>query len=265
MNVLKREIKGSIKILIIWAVVIIIFVASGLYKYTGFDASGMDITVLMDSMPKMVLAVFGFTSFDLNKATGFYGIIFQYIMLMGGFFAAHMGFNTLVKEERDNTTEFLMVRPISRRRIVVEKWTANLFAILVFVAVSFVTSIIGLKLVVPEENLMKVIINLHLALFLVEFFLMNMGLLIASVMKKINKVSSIVMSLVFAFYILGILIDFNDVFQVLRILCPFRYFSVSEIIDGGRLGLIYSVVTIFGGLGCTLVSLPIYEKRDLNV
>lgn len=265
MNVLKREIKGSIKILGIWSVVIIIFVASGLYKYTGFDASGMDITVLMDSMPKMVLAVFGFTSFDLNKATGFYGIIFQYIMLMGGFFAAHMGFNTLVKEERDNTTEFLMVRPISRRRIVIEKWAANLFAILVFVAVSFVTSIIGLKLVVPEENLMKVIINLHLALFLVEFFLMNMALLIATVMKKINKVSSIVMSLVFAFYILGILIDFNDAFQVLRMLCPLRYFSVSEIIDGGRLGLIYSIVTIVVGLGFTLVSLPIYEKRDLNV
>lgn len=265
MNILKREIKGSIKILIIWSVVIIIFVASGLYKYTGFDASGMDITVLMDSMPKMVLAVFGFTSFDLNKATGFYGIIFQYIMLMGGFFAAHIGFNTLVKEERDNTTEFLMVRPISRRRIVIEKWAANLFAILVFVAVSFIVSIVGLKLVVPEENLIKVIINLHLALFLVEFFLMNMGLLIATVMKKINKVSSIVMSLVFEFYILGILIDFNDAFQVLRILCPFRYFSVSEIIDGGRLGLIYSIVTIGVGLGFTLVSLPIYEKRDLNV
>lgn len=85
MNVFKREVKGSVKALFIWAIVIIVFIAAGLYKYTGFDASGMDISVLMDSMPKMVLAVFGLSTFDLNKATGFYGIIFQYIVLMGVF------------------------------------------------------------------------------------------------------------------------------------------------------------------------------------
>ncbi len=265
MNVLKREVKSSIKTLIIWSVVIIVFVAAGLYKYTGLGASGMDISILIESMPKMVLAVFGFTSFDLNKATGFYGIIFQYIMLMGGFFAAHIGFNTLVKEERDNTTEFLMVRPISRRKIVTEKWLANLIEILVFTAVSFIASIIGLKLVVPEENLMKVIINLHLSLFIVQFLLMTIGIIIASVMKKTNKVSSIVMSLVFVFYVLGILIDFNEAFGVLRVLCPFKYFSISEIIDGGSVDLIYSIVTISGGIGLSLASLPIYDKRDLNI
>ena len=134
----------------------------------------MDISVLMDSMPKMVLAVFGFSTFDLNKATGFYGIIFQYIVLMGGCFAAHIGFNTLVKEERDNTTEFLMVKPISRRRILLEKLLANIVEILIFTVVSFIASIIGLKLLVPKESLLNVIVNLHLGLIMVQLLLMTM-------------------------------------------------------------------------------------------
>ncbi len=265
MNVLKREVKGSIKALFIWSVVIIIFIAAGLYKYTGFDASGMDISVLMDSMPKMVLAVFGFSSFDLNKATGFYGIIFQYIVLMGGFFAAHIGFNTLVKEERDNTTEFLMVKPISRRKIVLEKLLANVVEILVFTVVSFGSSIIGLEILVPEENLLSVLINLHLGLIMVQLLLMTMGVFVASMLKKNNKVSSIVMSTVFVFYVIGVLIDFNDAFEVLKIICPFKYFNAAEIIAGESLSLVYSILTLAVGTIFTSISIPIYEKRDLNI
>lgn len=265
MNVLKREIRGSIKSLLIWSAIIIAFIAAGLYKYTGLGASGMDISILIESMPKMVLAIFGFTSFDLNKAMGFYGIIFQYIMLMGGFFAANIGFNTLVKEERDKTTEFLMVRPISRRQIVIEKWIANFIEIIIFIGVSFIASIIGLKFVVPEENLISVLLNLHIALLLILFFIMTMGLLIAAVMKKTSKVSGLVMGLVFMFYMLGILIDFNENFEVLRVLCPLKYFSISGIIDGKSSSIIYYLITIIGGVGLSILSIPVYEKRDLNI
>lgn len=265
MKVFKREVKGSFKALFIWAIVIIVFIAAGLYKYTGFDASGMDISVLMDSMPKMVLAVFGFSSFDLNKATGFYGIIFQYITLMGGFFGAHIGFSTLVKEERDNTTEFLMVKPISRRRILLEKLFANIVEILIFTAVSFIASFIGLKLLVPKENLLNVIVNLHLGLIMVQLILMTMGLFAGAVLKKTDKVSSIIMSTVFVFYVFSVLIDFNSSFEFLRIICPFKYFNAAEIIAGESLSLVYSILVLAVGAIFTSISIPIYEKRDLNI
>ncbi|WP_404988034.1 ABC transporter permease subunit [Clostridium culturomicium] len=265
MNVFKREVKGSVKALFIWAIVIIVFIAAGLYKYTGFDASGMDISVLMDSMPKMVLAVFGLSTFDLNKATGFYGIIFQYIVLMGVFFAAHIGFNTLVKEERDNTTEFLMVKPISRRRILLEKLLANIVEILIFTAVSFIASVNGLKLLIPKENLINVIVNLHLGLIMVQLLLMTMGLFVASILKKTNKVSSIIMSTVFVFYVFSVLIDFNDSFEFLRIICPFKYFNAAEIIGGENLSLVYSIIALVGVIIFTSLSIPSYEKRDLNI
>lgn len=265
MNVFKKEVKGSIKSLVIWSIVIIIFIAAGLYKYTGFDASGMDISVLVDSMPKMVLAVFGFSSFDLNKATGFYGIIFQYIVLMGGFFAAHIGFNTLVKEERDNTTEFLMVKPIPRRKIVLEKLSANVVEILIFTLVSFIASIIGLIILIPEENLLRVIVNLHLGLIIVQVLLMAMGLLIASILKKSNKVSSIVMSTVLVFYVISVLIDFNDSFELLRIICPFKYFNAARIIAGEGLSILYTVIALAVAGIFSVLSISFYEKRDLNV
>lgn len=265
MNVFKREVKGSFKSLVIWSVVIIVFVAAGLYKYTGFDASGMDISVLMDSMPKMVMAVFGMSAFDLNKATGFYGIIYQYILLMGGFFAAYIGFNTLVKEERDNTTEFLMVKPISRRRIVLEKLTANMVQLMIFTIISFLSSVIGLKILIPKEDLLSVLINLHLGMFMVQLILMAMGLMISSVMKNTSKVSSIVMSTVFVFYVISVLIDFNDAFEVLRIVCPFKYFNPAQIIAGDSLSLLYCIISLAGAIVFSSLSIPIYEKRDLNI
>ena len=265
MNVFKKEVKESIKVLFIWSIVIVIFIAAGLYKYTGFEAGGMDISVLMDSMPKMVLAVFGFSNFDLNKATGFYGIIFQYILLMGGFFAAHIGFNTLVKEERDRTTEFLMVKPIFRRKILSQKYLANVVEVGIFTIISFVVSIIGLKLLVPEENLLGVVANLHLALVLVQILLMSMGVFAASILKNASKVSTIVMSLVSLFYISGVLIDFSDRFEILRWICPFKYFNVAEIISGDSLSLVYSGITLVIVIIFIVFSITMYERRDLNV
>lgn len=264
MKVFRRELKSSIKMLLIWVIVIALFIAAGMTKYKGYSAGGMDITALLDKFPPIILAMFGFTGFNLEAVEGFYGIIFQYLVLMAGFFSAHIGCNTILKEERDKTTEFLLVKPISRRKVVFEKWLSNIISLVVFAVAAFIISIVALKAVAPDSNITTIIFKLNLTMFLVEFFIMNIGMFMASALKYSNKMSGYAMYLVFIFYLLAMVIDYNEAFHVMTILCPLRYFNVADIVNGISISFVYYIVSVLGGIILLFSSLHLYNKRDLN-
>src|SRR5665647_2096234 len=108
MNVFIVEMRAHRKGLIIWAFGIIFMVVAGMGKYVALSSSGQSMKEVFSQMPKSMQIIFGIGSFDLSKASGYYGMLFLYLALMATIHAAMLGACLLSKEERDKTAEFLL-------------------------------------------------------------------------------------------------------------------------------------------------------------
>jgi len=100
MNIFIVEMKAHRKGLIIWAFGILFMVAAGMGKYVALSSAGQSMTELFDQMPKSMKAIMGLGTFDLSKASGFYGMLFFYLVLMATIHAVMLGADIISKEER---------------------------------------------------------------------------------------------------------------------------------------------------------------------
>jgi ABC-2 type transport system permease protein len=111
MLIFKRELRAHRKSLILWSAAILLVIVSALGKYSTAVASGQSINALFDQIPEAIKAVLGMGNFDLSTISGFYGMCYLYLALLAAVHAVLLGANIIAKEERDKTTEFLLVKP----------------------------------------------------------------------------------------------------------------------------------------------------------
>ncbi|MFA5881807.1 MAG: ABC transporter permease subunit, partial [Eubacteriales bacterium] len=69
-------------------------------------------------------------------------MLFLYLVVMATIHAAMLGANIIAKEERDKTAEFLLAKPVSRNEIITVKLGAGLTNILIFNAVTLLSSLV---------------------------------------------------------------------------------------------------------------------------
>ncbi len=83
-----------------------------------------------------MLEAFGLTQIpDFTQIDQYFGYVFQFILLVGAFFAALLGSRTYIREESEGTIEFLYSQPITRNNIYFGKLFAALLSLLIFLAV----------------------------------------------------------------------------------------------------------------------------------
>ena len=147
--------------------------------------------ILFAQMPKSMLAIFGIGTFDLSKASGYYGMLFLYLVLMATIHAAMLGADIISKEERDKTAEFLLSKPISRNKIITSKLLAALMNILIFNIITLVSSIIIVGKYSKGEAVSADIVILMGGMFILQLIFMLIGTAIAAVSKNPKTATSI--------------------------------------------------------------------------
>jgi ABC-2 type transport system permease protein len=264
MNIFKREMKANRKALIIWSLGVIFMVLSGMGKYSSLEGTGQSMNALMADMPKSLQAIMGTGSLDISKPIGYYGMLFLYLAVMAAIHASMLGANIIAKEERDKTIEFLLVKPISRSRMMTSKLLAVLVNIIIFNLVTFATSVGMLKKYGGEDTTGDITI-LMIGMFFLQLIFMAAGASIASIYKKSKKATSLATGILLFTFILSIAIDMNDKLDVLKYFTPFKYFDAKIILlegglDGMYLGLSASIILIL-----IISTYVFYQKRDMNV
>src|SRR4051812_31654677 len=141
MNIFLKELKSYRKSLIFWSIGVFIMVASGMAKYEAYSSSGQSINDLIADLPKSLRAVMGFGVVDLSKISGYYSLLYIYLLLMATIHAVMLGASIIAKEERDKTAEFLFVKPVSRNTIIAAKLSAAFVNIVIFNLITLVSSI----------------------------------------------------------------------------------------------------------------------------
>jgi ABC-2 type transport system permease protein len=265
-NVFLRELKALRKSLVIWCIGILAMVAGGMSKYGATESAGQSINELMASMPKALQAIMGTGSLDLTTVSGYYGILFLYLIVMTTIHAVMLGANIVSKEERDKTAEFLLVKPISRKQVIFSKWMASLVAIIVINLVTFLISHIMVNYYnKTDDSYLIDIAELMGGMFILQLLFLCLGTSIAASMKHPKRAASISTAVLLITFFLSMAINLNENLEILSVFTPFKYFEAQDIIGGTGYEALYIMVSIILVVVLTIYTFIAYEKRDLHI
>nr|WP_263324060.1 ABC transporter permease [Neobacillus sp. Marseille-Q6967] len=264
MNIFLKEMKSHRNSLIIWSVSMFLMVASGMGKYVSLASIGQPMNEMLAGIPKSVRAILGIGEFDISSPSGYYGLLFIYMLLLATVHAAMLGATIIAKEERDKTTEFLFVKPVSRTHIITAKLTAAFINLVILNVVTFLSSIIligkyaGGKMPAGDIGMMMA------GMFILQMLFMVIGSSLAAVKRKPKTAASLAAGILLLMYILSVAIDLNGKIEPLKYLTPFKYFEVKNVMNGG-LDSIYLMLSAAIIAVLIFLTFRFYKKRDLNV
>lgn len=265
MNIFFRELKSYRNGLFFWSIGMIALVASGMAKFAAYSGTGQSITELMDQFPRSIQVIFGLSGFDLAKASGFYGVLFIYIALMATVHAVLLGTDIIGKEERDKTSEFLFVKPISRSKAVSAKLLAGLCNVIILNIVTWLSSDYFVKYFNHGVALSRDIAILMAGLFFLQLLFFFAGAAIAAAVTKPKTAPSIATSVMLITFILAFVININEKLDILKYLTPFKYFDARNLMTDGRLDPVYVSISLVIIFIMIAVSYLTYTDRDLNI
>lgn len=263
MNIFFREMKANRKGLICWIVGMAFTILASMGKYVATSETG-SLNEIMSKMPKSMQAIMGTNDFDLTTIGGYYGILFLYILLIATVHSAMLGSSIILKEERDKTTEFLLVKPVSRNRIITSKLLAALANILLLNIITLIISIVSVNKYGKGEDITSDIIILMGGMFILQIIFMSIGSAIAAAIKKNKIATSLSTAVLLIMFIISIAIDINTKIDWLRYITPFKYFEAKNLMNGGGFDIVYLLLSF--GIVTILIAITyvFYNRRDIS-
>lgn len=265
MNIFIRELRAYRKSLIIWSVAVFFLIIGALGKFAAYNAAGQSMTELLSQIPKSIKSVLGMGNFDLTTIRGFYGMCFLYTVLMATIHASMLGAGIISKEERDKTTEFLMVKPVSRGKIITSKLLAALFNIAVFNIITLVISIALVANYSKGENITREICLFMGAMFILQLIFLTIGTGIAAASRRPKGAASIATAVLLGSFIISSIVGIYDKLDFLKYITPFKYFEAEKLLEKGGLDPVFVVLSAVIIAVMLYVTYVCYKKRDLNV
>ena len=265
MNIYMRELKAHRKSLIIWCVGMVFLIAAGMGKYSAGAAAGDNsMNELMLKMPKSLQNLFGVGVFDLTIALDFFSVLFLYILFMAAIHAVMLGSGIISKEERDRTAEFLLVKPVSRRKIMTAKIFASVTILAVFFLVTYAASYGILsyysKGAAFESGLMKLMASFGA----IQLLFLSTGIFFAAVFKNPKRAGAAGTAVMMIMYILAVIVDIVEKLDFLKYLSFFKYYDAKDILKGNY-PVIYPVIS--AAVICALIygAYYFYQRRDMKI
>ncbi len=266
MNIFFREIKSHRNSLIFWSIGMTALIGASMAKYAAYQSTGQSMGELIDQFPKMMRTIFGISGFDLSKASGFFGVIFMYIALMATIHAILLGSEIISKEERDRTSEFLFVKPLSRISAITSKVLSGLVNIILLNVVTLFSSIYFTAIVNKNnEPVNHDILILMGGLFFLQLIFFTIGTAIAGISRKPKSASGGATSTLLVAFFIYFIVNLNDKLDILKYLTPFKYFDARNILADGKLDPLYITLSSAIMTVMLIFTYVFYNKRDLNV
>lgn len=245
-----------------WTLGILAILVIFMLMFPAISQDAALIQQLLNNFPPEFSKALGLTNLDLSDALGYYGFLFTYILLIGSIYAMKSGVSVLSEEARVKTTDFLLVKPVSRNLIVSAKIISVLTNLVSQNFIYLFVAFIVLKLSSSNSFDFMVFILISLSLFLVQMFFVAFGLLLSVCIKRVKTVLPITLGVVFGFFVLQLLNQsLSD--NKLAYITPFAYFDVPQIIKTSVYKPVFLVLDIVLIIIFTLLAYIIYNKKDM--
>jgi ABC-2 type transport system permease protein len=269
-NIFFRELREYRNSVLIWCVAIGGLVLMGMAFFPVLMQGEMQQQLkgfLEGPFMKTMLAALGTTLETLSNVLGFYATrIAMFTTLMGGIFSINLGAKILAREEREQTAEFLLTKPVSRVEVVGSKLAAFLTC-LVFLNV-FLTAL-GFLLIEVFKGESEYPTAAFFAFSCYSFLLMLLfgavGFVLSILIKRGRPVTNISLGIVLGTYFIEVLSNVTPEAKAIGYLSPFKFVPKAVLNPGygiEGLRLLY-----FLGISALLFLLTfiIYRKKDILI
>ena len=252
------------KSMIIWGVCTLFMVAAGMSKYSAASQSGQSMNVLISKMPRIFQSLFGVGTFDLSTAFGFYCVLFVYLVMIVTIHASLLGATIISKEEREKTSEFLYVKPITRYFILTKKIQASFVVILILNLISLLSSLGFVQYFSKEAIDAGMIVKMMGGMLLLQWLFFTISLFCSALAKKPKTSPALASGVLLFSFLLYQLIMLDKRLDWMRVLTPYAYFNAANITSAEGVPLIYFIITAFLMASLTIGSYKLYQKRDIS-
>lgn len=223
-----------------------------------------DFKALLANYPETVRSMLGINLDSIASLNGFYSMEFSFVILCGAIQAMNMGVSILSKEVRERTADFLLVKPVSRIRIVSAKLLAAFTVILLTNCFYYAAAFILANIVKTADFSNKIFFMINLTMFFVQLIFLAIGLIVSVLFRRIRSVLPVSLGFVFGFYMLGALLAVGKNKDALRFLSPFRYFDVTYIIKHAGYEAPYLIIGAAVIVVCIISGYIIYDRKDIH-
>ena len=206
-------------------------------------------------------SAFGLDQLNFGEFIGYFAIECGNVLGMGGaFFAALLGVSALYKEEKDGTAEFLLTHPVSRKRIVTEKFLSVFAQIVIMNLATAAVTVLSMLAVGVKANAVTI------TLLFVSYFVMQIEIaaITFAVSASIRKAGlGIGLGLAAVFYFINITAGLTEKAEFLRYFTPFGYTNGADIVADKMID------PVMLGIGITVAAVSVtiayykYNRKDI--
>ena len=263
MNVYRQEMRLSLRSLTLWLCGALLFIGASAGKFAGMagSASALD---LFNGLPLPLQALFGIGILDFSKASGFYAMMYPYLVLLAAIHAVMLGAVILSKEERDKTSEFLYVKPAARTEILTAKALSALTQVTCFTLVNWAAGVGMVRAF--GENADGPVSTLILGMLLVQLVFLSAGITAAAVMKHPKAAAGVAAGVMLSTYFLSVAIELDTKLEWLTVFSPFTYFDAKDVVGLGQgLNPLYALLCLGITVSLAAWAYLCFPRRDLQV
>lgn len=263
MNIYFYELKANLKTTIFFIIGLLVLMAIYLSFFSSFANDATAFMDILEGYPPALEKSLGVAFSSITSLLGYYSFTMVFITLIGGVQGMNLGLGILSKEERDKTAEFLLVKPVSRFKVMCSKISAAYTLILLTNITYFLGSYGLLKLVENTPFDMTTFTLINLSLLIIQLVFVAIGFFIGVFIKRIRTIVPISLAVVFSFFAIGAFaVNADD--DKLRYLSPFKYYDYNYILENKGLELSYIIFALILILVLIIAGFIIYQKRDIE-
>ncbi len=266
MNIYLRELKSNLKSFLIWSGAILFLLLAGMGKYDAgskMEAGSSSMNEMIQNIPKSMQSILGVGVFDLGTIIGFYAVMYLYLAIMAAAYAVSLGSGMISKEERDRTSEFLMVKPITRASVLLDKLLAAVTFCAAFSVVTFIFSIMSFSIYAKELYALDVT-RLCVALFCIQICFVSVGFFFASATGKHKRSTALGLGVMLLMLIISFVVDIFEQVDALKYFTFFQYFDSKDILVLGW-PVIFPVLAALSCFALFTSAFLLYRRRDLRL
>lgn len=259
----KREMKNSLKMLIIFAAIISMYVAIIISMYDPDMMASLE--KFNEAMPELMDAVgmkSGATTligFMISYLYGFILLVFPMI------FCILRGNGVIAKYVDKGSMVILLAAPIKRSKVALTQIFAMVSGIVILISYTTVLEIVISNASFSKELVVSQLLKVNIALLCLHLFIGSICYLSSCIFSEMKYSIAFGAGIPALMFILQMLANAGEKAKVLKYFTFFTLYDANGIVEGNNSAIVGAVVLAIGAVFVYLFGIFIFNKKDLHI
>ena len=259
----KREMKGSLKILIIFGSIITLYVSVIISMYDKEMMAMLD--QFAKAMPELMAAM-GMKTGETSLLGFMISYLYGFILLVFPMVFSILRGNGLIAKYVDNGSMYsLLSSPVKREKIVLTQVLVLVSGIFILVFYSTLLEIIISSIMYPHELCIPDLLRVNLGLLFLQLFIGGICFLASCLFQDTKYSIALGAGLPAFMYVLQMLANVGGNAEVVKYFTFFSLFNANDLLINKVGAIVGIIVLLIGSIILYTVSSIIFVKLDLSI